>query len=117
RGLLIIRDELSAWVKSLNQYRGGKGSDKQFYLSAWNSAAIAVDRQGKTTLIDHPFLAVVGCIPPEVLPDLDDESGREDGFLHRLLFTYLQPHPVRWTEAVVSQSVKEAYLQLMAKLY
>ncbi|TKB64001.1 MAG: DUF3987 domain-containing protein [Nitrospira sp.] len=117
RGVPIIRDELSAWVKSLNQYKSGKGSDKQFYLSAWNSAAIAVDRQGKTILIDHPFLSVVGCIPPDVLPDLDDESGREDGFLHRLLFTYLQPHPVRWTESVVSSSVKEAYTQLMAGLY
>ena len=117
RGFPIIRDELSAWVKSLNQYKGGKGSDKQFYLSAWNSAAIAVDRQGKTILIDHPFLSVVGCIPPDVLPDLDDESGREDGFLHRLLFTYLQTHPVRWTDIVVSSSVKEAYTQLMAGLY
>ena len=117
RGFPIIRDELSAWVKSLNQYKGGKGSDKQFYLSAWNSAAIAVDRQGKTILIDHPFLSVVGCIPPDVLPDLDDESGREDGFLHRVLFTYPQPQPVRWTEAVVSSSVKEAYKKLMAELY
>ena len=117
RGFPIIRDELSAWVKSLNQYKGGKGSDKQFYLSAWNSAAIAVDRQSKPILIDHPFLSVVGCIPPDVLPDLDDESGREDGFLHRLLFTYLPPHSVRWTETVVSSSVKEAYTQLMARLY
>ena len=117
RGFSLIRDELSAWVKSLNQYKGSKGSDKQFYLSLWNSAPISVDRQGRTILIDHPFLSVVGCIPPDVLPDLDDESGREDGFLHRLLFTYLQPLPVRWTDTVVSSSAKEAYSQLMARLH
>jgi hypothetical protein len=28
RGVLILRDELSAWIKSFNQYKGGKGADK-----------------------------------------------------------------------------------------
>lgn len=118
RGVIIIRDELSAWVKSLNQYKGGKGSDKQFFLSAWSGEAVAVDRQGKDPiLIDHPFLSVVGCIPPDVLPDLDDQHGREDGFIHRVLFSYPEPVPVRWSEATLSDQVEEAYQDLFDRLY
>lgn len=118
RGVLILRDELTAWVKSLNQYKGGKGSDRQFYLSAWSGAAVAVDRQGKEpVLIDHPFLAVVGCVPPDVLPELDDEGGKEDGFIHRVLFAYPEPVPVRWTEATVAPAVATAYDALFRQLY
>ncbi len=76
-----------------------------------------MDRQGKDpVLVLHPFLSVVGCIPPDVLPDLDEDN-REDGFLHRLLFVYPDPVSVRWTETVVSESVKMAYTKLVTQLY
>ena len=117
RGVVIVRDELSAWIKSFNQYKGGKGADKQFYLSAWSGEPLAVDRQGKEpVLVPHPFLSVVGCIPPDVLPDLDEDN-REDGFLHRLLFVHPDPVPVRWTEMVLSDPVKQAYADLLGQLY
>ena len=116
-GMIIIRDEISAWIKSFNQYKGGKGSDKQFYLSAWSGEPLAVDRQGKDPLlIQHPFLSVVGCIPPDVLPDLDEDC-REDGFLHRLLFVYPDSVPVRWTEVAISDTAKQGYHELIGKLY
>ena len=46
RGLLLSRDELSGWVKSLNQYKGGKGADKEFYLTIWGGQDYAYDRVG-----------------------------------------------------------------------
>jgi hypothetical protein len=117
RGVLIIRDELSAWIKGFNQYKGGKGADKQFFLSAWSGEPIAVDRQGKDPiLVSHPFLSVVGCIPPDVLPDLDEDN-REDGFLHRLLFLLPDPVPVRWTDDVLDDVVKHGYADLLGRLY
>ncbi len=36
RGLLQVLDEVSSLVTSMNQYRGGKGSDRQWYLSTWS---------------------------------------------------------------------------------
>src|SRR5439155_21149634 len=36
KGILLFRDELVAWVKSMDQYRGGKGADRQNFLSAWS---------------------------------------------------------------------------------
>jgi hypothetical protein len=118
RGLVVLRDELTAWVKGLNQYKGGKGADRQFFLSAWSGAPVAVDRQGKEpVLVDHPFVSVVGGVPPDVLSDLDGEGGREDGFIHRVLFAYPDPVPVRWTDATVSLAVTFDYNALIGHLY
>ena len=33
--MVIVRDELSGWVKSMNQYRGGKVRTASPYLSTW----------------------------------------------------------------------------------
>ncbi len=121
RGLVLIRDELSGWVKSMNQYKGGKGADRQFYLSVWSGAAALVDRVGTgtptTISVPQPCLSVVGCLPPDVLPVLDDEGGREDGFLPRLLFAWPEPVAVRWTETVVSDDARNAYGRLIETLF
>ena len=117
RGLLLARDELSAWVKSMNQYRQGKGADRQFYLSVWGGAPVKVDRVGTGAptciTVPHPCLSVVGCIPPDVMPHLEDQSGQEDGFLPRLLFAWPQLVPVRWTEVGVPQEIRDNYASLI----
>ena len=121
RGLLLIRDELSGWVKSMNQYRQGKGADRQFYLSVWGGAPIMVDRVGDGTpgriSVAHPCLSVVGCIPPDVLEELDDRGGIEDGFLPRLLFAWPPQRPVRWTDVTISKTAREAYDNLIQQLF
>jgi hypothetical protein len=107
RGLLLARDELLAWTRSMNMYRKGQGADRQFYLSTWSGTAIRIDRKtppGKKSLsIPRPFLAVIGGITPEMLPELADEYGRQDGFLDRILFTFPDTGPpAPWSEAVIS---------------
>jgi hypothetical protein len=113
RGLLSYRDELSAWVKSMNQYRAGKGADRPFYLSLYSGARTKVDRKGSECPlhIDLPnsCWSVVGGIPPDVISDLDDEGGKEDGFLPRLLFAWPEPVEVRWTDKIVSSEARAAY--------
>jgi hypothetical protein len=43
RGVLLTKDELSGWLRAMDQYKGGKGSDRQFFLSAHNTLDVAVD--------------------------------------------------------------------------
>jgi hypothetical protein len=121
RGLLLVRDELSAWVKTMNQYRQGKGADRQFYLSVWGGAPVKVDRVGAGTptsiTVPHPCLSVVGCIPPDVIPNLDDQSGQEDGFLPRLLFSWPEPMQVRWSNQVITVGVRDRYASLIKDLF
>jgi hypothetical protein len=46
RGVFAMRDELTGWARSMNQYKaGGKGSDRQFWLSAWSNYPWYVDRK------------------------------------------------------------------------
>ena len=72
RGCLLWRDELSGWAQSMNSYKGGKGSDRQFFLSLWSSMATAVDRVSEVNplILDQPFLAITGMIQPDTVEAL-----------------------------------------------
>jgi hypothetical protein len=104
RGIALIQDELAAWVGAMNQYRGGKGADRQRFLSFWNGAPVIVNRKSRQEpiVLDNPFVGVAGCIAQDTLEELSAARGRDDGFIHRILFAYPDPMLVRWTEAAVS---------------
>jgi hypothetical protein len=101
RGVVLVKDELTGWVHSQNQYKGGKGTDRQFWLSNWAGVPATIDRkqqQGVPLIIPHPYCAVVGGIQPDLLGDLVDVRGRADGFLDRPLFAYPDAAPApAWT--------------------
>jgi hypothetical protein len=121
RGLLMVRDELTGWVRSLNQYRGGKGADRQFFLSAWSGEPVKVDRkslEGEPLIVPDPVLSVVGCVTPEMLGELDAGHEGEDGFIHRILFVY--PPPLRgrrWSWDGVSAETVKGWHDAVKQLY
>ncbi|MDK2889107.1 MAG: hypothetical protein PWP72_1985 [Thermoanaerobacter sp.] len=119
RGIALVRDELAGWARSMNQYKAGRGADKQFYLSCWSGAPAAVDRKSKEEpiFLSRTFLTVVGCIPPDVLDELTDERQREDGFIHRILFCFPDPVPNRWTEASISEEARESVNRCFEQLW
>jgi len=88
RGIIRATDELSAFIRMMNVYHGGRGADRQFYLSCWSGSSAQVDRKSEDTpiLVKDPFVNVLGGIQPDMLSTLEDERGREDGFIHRFLF-------------------------------
>ena len=90
-GLIVVPDEMTKWVMSMDQYKGGKGGDRPFYLSAWNGEPVYIDRAKHMTepiVVPHPFLTVVGGMTPDMLSTLPEGRGRDDGFIARLLFAY-----------------------------
>ena len=115
--MLVYRDELTGLVASLNQYKGGKGGDKQFWLTPWSSQDYTVNRKGKEPLrIERPFLSVIGNIPPDMLGDLADRRGREDGFIDRILFAYPDPVTVKWTDEVPDAKLEKKYVDACLKI-
>ena len=120
KGLLVTRDELSGWVKSMDMYRQAKGTDAQFYLSAWSGVPIKIDRRQQLDnplVVPHPFVSVLGGVQPDVLPELDSSHGKQDGFLARLLFAY--PAAVatpRWSDAEVTAADQEPWRRAVARL-
>lgn len=122
KGVCIIKDELRAWITSMNQYKGGKGSDRQFWLSAWSGSPCKVDRKGNldagSVIVPRPFLNILGGIQPDYLEEFMDERNREDGFLHRVLFSY--PHCLEgtpWSEAEPSEALTGAWSAVVGWLH
>jgi len=117
RGILLASDELTGWVASENQYKtGGRGNDRQKWLSFWTGADVVINRKSGTTHISDPLINVVGCLPPDVLGDLQDEEGREDGFVHRILFAWPEPLVPRYSEIEPHPDVIAAYRRLFDRL-
>src|SRR5262249_25097675 len=121
RGLLVAHDEGSAWVASLNQYKNGRGSDRQFYLSGLVGQAGPGHPQGNPDLepiyIPHPFLSVVGNLPPEMISEFREYRGRQDGFLERILFAYPDPRPrPYWSEAGIPDEVRSDWDGIIGRL-
>src|SRR5262249_61259499 len=106
RGLLTYVDELVGFVRSHGQYKGGRGNDRQLWLSVWSKKGLAVDRksQGGTVIsVPRPFAAGLGGLQPDMLNELEDRSRRHDGFIHRVLFVLPPPVPeMKWTNDTVS---------------
>jgi hypothetical protein len=115
RGVLVVRDELSGWVRSMNQYKA-KGADRQFYLEAWGNSPYSVDRKGahEPIILERPFICLYGTIQPEVLSELD--IGKDEGLLDRFLFACPFSQPVGWTEDEISDGAREDYHKLYVSL-
>ena len=117
RGVGVFRDELAAWVRSMDQYRaGGKGSDRQFWLSMWSNQPAQFDRKGQPepVILHRPFAGVFGSIQPDVLPDL--QNNRDDGLLERFVFAYPEPILSDWTEDEITADAAGRYANLYSRL-
>ena len=119
RGLAFVRDELTGWARAMNQYRSGRGADRQAWLSFWSGAQVIVNRKSlkEPLVLPDPFISVAGCLPPDVLGELADERGREDGFLHRILFSFPDPIQNKWTDRSVGAKTVAGYCQVFEGLF
>lgn len=123
RGLVMVRDELSALFLGLNQYKaGGKGSDRPTLLKIWSNDDIIRDRvsnsDGVPVRCSNPCLSIVGGLPPDMLGSLADPKGRADGFIDRFLFTYPDSLPVAsWSERGIPEAVADEWAALVARLW
>lgn len=118
RGIIIIRDELTALMRGLNQYKAGKGSDREFLLSAWSGSRVVVDRKGKEAIIVDPaILSIIGCITPDLMGEFKDQKNREDGMIDRMLFAYPDPVHQKWSEAEINNATIRKVSELFQALY
>jgi hypothetical protein len=116
-GLLVHYDELIAWVRSCDSYRGGKGADRQHWLSIWSSSPIKVDRKSaEPVYVPYPAVSIVGGVQPDMLRKLHDPSGGRDGFIERIVWILPQVQPSFWTTETISDRTAEDVFMLFARL-
>lgn len=86
-GVSVFKDELAGWLKDMNKYRDG--SDLEFWLSSWSGKTVSVNRvQRGVSIVNKPFIPVLGGIQPSILSNLSTEENQENGFLDRMLLSY-----------------------------
>lgn len=88
RGFIILVDELNGYFKGQNQYKGGKGNEKELMLSAYDGIGqVTLRRDGLSVEAYQSLVCILGGIQPEVLETLL-ESGDETGNWARFIFVH-----------------------------
>ena len=106
-GLLLHRDELAGLFGGLNQYRGGRGSDSEQLLEAYDGSgfrSLRVAATGGGRFYDRCHLSIWGTIQPAVLQALV-ANGDASGLWARYLFV---PLPERVVRLADEESPEEA---------
>ena len=84
RGMLLMSDELASLFLNMGRHSNG-GSDKEFWLEAWNGHHYVVERMGRPAVaIDHLLIGMTGGFQPDKLAR--SFKGDSDGTHARLLF-------------------------------
>ncbi|WP_026961624.1 DUF3987 domain-containing protein [Alicyclobacillus herbarius] len=109
-GILYYVEEFSGLSLSLNQYKGGRGSDKAVVLSLWSGEPVRYVRKSYRIYVRNPYLCITGGIQPSKLTGLAHEFSLHDGFAQRFLVSFPRPVPQRNAEAVVSDRSMNAWV-------
>jgi hypothetical protein len=89
KALLALVDELVGLFASQNKYSGGRGSDRQDLLSAFDGTGATVLRANGTRAdLEELLLSIFGTIQPEVLKGLMRDCSDPDGHWARFLFVH-----------------------------
>ena len=92
QGILWLCDELAGFFNSANQYRSGKGSDKEDLLEAWSGNGAVIARAGGTTVnVGALSLSIYGNIQPKVLAPFLGDGSDDNGTFAR--FDFVQQPP------------------------
>ncbi len=115
-GLLLVRDELAAWIGAFDRYAaGGKGSDAPAWLSFFDAAPVVIDRKSAagTIFVERASVSVLGSIQPGTLRRAFGAAERESGLLARLLLVQPPTRPVMWTDEELSEATATDWANLL----
>lgn len=92
QGILWLCDELAGFFKSANQYRSGRGSDKEDLLECWSGNGAVIARASGTTVnVGAVSLSIYGNIQPKVLAPFLGDGSDDNGTFAR--FDFVQQPP------------------------
>lgn len=120
RGLLLYRDELSAWIQGFDAYRAGsRGGDAARWIELHGARTMSVDRKSgdRTTIhVRGAGVSVIGGIQPATLARVLTPDYFESGFAARLLLTMPPLAKREWTDAEVSDAALHDLERVLRRL-
>ena len=92
RGVSYVADELARLFMNLERYSGG--SDRAFWLEAWDGNSFVVERLSRPpVMLPHLLVGVVGGFQPDLLAR--SFAGDSDGIYGRFLYAWPPEAPFR----------------------
>jgi hypothetical protein len=117
-GILVKRDELAHFFKSLNAYKNG-GGDLQSVLELYDNETIIITRKSLEIpiQIDKPFVSIIGGLQPNPLTEIFKSS--DVGLIERFIFAFPDKDDQRrkYSRAIISENSMEDYLKGMVDLH
>jgi hypothetical protein len=83
RGALVMHDELSSFIGSLDRYHNSSSADRGFWLQAWSGGPYSVDRMTRSRRINSLRVSFLAGMQPSRLREL--EGLMTDGLMQRFL--------------------------------
>ena len=84
-GIQVIADELAGLFANMSRY--SNGSDREFWLEAWNGRSHTVERMGRpAVMLDHLLVGITGGLQPDKL--VRAFEGDDDGMYARICFAW-----------------------------
>ena len=116
KGVLLHKDELSAFFGSFDKYTAAKGSDSALFLKLYDAGTIQVHRKSHRLplYIKQAALNLTGGIQPGVFKNTMTKDYRENGMLARFIFAYPPANPLPFpsengTPKAISQQLDELF--------
>ena len=114
RGILMVGDELAGLFANMGRYTNG-GSDREFWLEAWNGGHYSVERLGRAPIsLPHLLVSMTGGFQPDKLARSFDRA--DDGMYARHLFGWpAEPdyRPLTDEADEVDPDLQEALMRLI----
>ena len=120
RGLLLHRDELTAWLGTMDQYRNGRGADREFWLTVHSGTAQKIDRKGghDPLFLPRPLVCILGGFVPKNFDRFRTGEDREpDGFYQRILFVFPEAGPLTVSRVGAPLGVRQGYAEVVHRLF
>lgn len=115
-GIVIAMSELSQFITSQNQYKQGKGSDRESWLKLHDGTAANLGRAGGNKFVSNCRVQLVGGVQPGIFKDVfGQDQYQKDGTNFRCLFTYDGPQFHEMTAESWTEENQEAWKDLMLR--
>jgi hypothetical protein len=118
KGLVLIKDEVNAWLKDFNKYNNG-GGEKDTLLSLFDGKQLKVHRASKNTLhLSGTCINIIGGVQPERLSYFLSDDNLVSGFFHRFLFSRVEEDvPLLHSREKLNTELLEQVNIIFQKLY
>lgn len=106
KGLLLVRDELSAWFRSFGRYSKGGDTDTPFYLEAYQGGSYSTTRKtSESYSVKRCTVSVTGTVQPRILGRfLRASDATDNGFIQRFLIAMPPSKRSYWNVRTSSSS-------------